>query len=125
MKSSYKIYMCMISDDIVYVKPQKFCAYHLTCDTPFYNVDLSRVNIISSKTSTMQKLIQVNNLNLIPSIFYILSIAAEKYPKVQINFNKKLVDADLDKGKMKFLKWVSIVTEQASVFIPLNYISCF
>ncbi|XP_011257950.1 kynurenine 3-monooxygenase isoform X1 [Camponotus floridanus] len=33
----------------------------------------------------------------------ILLDAAEKYPKVQINFNKKLVDANLDKGKMKFL----------------------
>ncbi|XP_029673211.1 kynurenine 3-monooxygenase [Formica exsecta] len=33
----------------------------------------------------------------------ILLDAAEKYPNVQINFNKKLVDADLEKGKMKFL----------------------
>ncbi|XP_072757344.1 kynurenine 3-monooxygenase isoform X2 [Anoplolepis gracilipes] len=32
----------------------------------------------------------------------ILLDAAEKYPKVQINFNKKLVNADLEKGKMKF-----------------------
>lgn len=86
-------------------RSRKNFAHIILLVTPlFYNIDLSRGNIISSKTSSMQKLIQVNNLNLISPILYILSIAAEKYPKVQINFNKKLVDADLEKGKMKFLK---------------------
>ncbi|XP_025992074.2 kynurenine 3-monooxygenase [Solenopsis invicta] len=33
----------------------------------------------------------------------VLLDAAEKYPEVELNFNRKLVDADLEKGKMKFL----------------------
>jgi len=33
-----------------------------------------------------------------------LSIAAESYPEVQLNFNKKLMDADLESGKIKLLE---------------------
>ncbi|XP_077269446.1 kynurenine 3-monooxygenase cn isoform X3 [Temnothorax americanus] len=33
----------------------------------------------------------------------VLLNAAEKYPEVQLNFNRKLVNADLENGKMKFL----------------------
>ncbi|XP_067209597.1 kynurenine 3-monooxygenase isoform X3 [Linepithema humile] len=33
----------------------------------------------------------------------VLLDAAEEYPEVQLNFNRKLVDADLEKGRMKFL----------------------
>ncbi|CAL1677759.1 unnamed protein product [Lasius platythorax] len=43
----------------------------------------------------------------------ILLDAAEKYPKVQVNFNKKLVDADLEKGKMKFLNMKTGAMENA------------
>lgn len=34
--------------------------------------------------------------------------AAEKYPEVTLHFNEKLIDADLEKGKIKMLKWVNV-----------------
>ncbi|XP_050464153.1 kynurenine 3-monooxygenase [Cataglyphis hispanica] len=43
----------------------------------------------------------------------ILLDAAEKYSNVQMNFNKKLVDADLEKGKMKFLNTKTGAIEDA------------
>ncbi|XP_011137170.1 kynurenine 3-monooxygenase isoform X2 [Harpegnathos saltator] len=43
----------------------------------------------------------------------ILLNAAEKYPMVQLNFNKKLVDADLMKGTMKFVSTETGLTEDA------------
>ncbi|XP_018397734.1 PREDICTED: kynurenine 3-monooxygenase [Cyphomyrmex costatus] len=41
----------------------------------------------------------------------VLLNAAEKYPQVQFNFNRKLVEADLEKGKMKFLNINTGATE--------------
>ncbi|XP_024882886.1 kynurenine 3-monooxygenase [Temnothorax curvispinosus] len=43
----------------------------------------------------------------------VLLDAAEKYPEVQLNFNRKLVDADLENGKMKFLNTNTGTTEDA------------
>lgn len=45
--------------------------------------------------------------------------AAEKYPNVQLNFNEKLVEADLENGKMKFLniRTQEILSTQADLII--------
>ncbi|XP_011332471.2 kynurenine 3-monooxygenase isoform X2 [Ooceraea biroi] len=43
----------------------------------------------------------------------ILLDAAEKYPEVQLSFNKKLIDADLEKGKMKLLDTKTGLLEDA------------
>ncbi|KAL6268533.1 hypothetical protein P5V15_001666 [Pogonomyrmex californicus] len=43
----------------------------------------------------------------------ILLNAAEEYPEVQLYFNRKLMDADLEKGKMKFLNTNTGMKEDA------------
>ncbi|XP_011878991.1 PREDICTED: kynurenine 3-monooxygenase [Vollenhovia emeryi] len=43
----------------------------------------------------------------------VLLDAAEKYPEVQLNFNRKLMDADLENGKMQFLNTNTGITEEA------------
>ncbi|XP_036146725.1 kynurenine 3-monooxygenase isoform X2 [Monomorium pharaonis] len=46
-------------------------------------------------------------------VIYEYRSAAEKYPEVQFNFNRKLLDADLERGKMKFLNTITGTIEDA------------
>ncbi|XP_067209596.1 kynurenine 3-monooxygenase isoform X2 [Linepithema humile] len=77
-----------------------------------------RVRVSSVRKSSLPCLISNDNALcvkpqeftclILPAFFirsYVANMisAAEEYPEVQLNFNRKLVDADLEKGRMKFL----------------------
>lgn len=84
----------------------------------FHYADLSCCTVVSYRvnqfaSSNLEQHAQVSR-------WFFTEVAAEEYPKVRLCFNKKLVDADLEKGTMTFLKWVNAFLISDGFFFAIH-----